>query len=284
MRLHKSCHRLLQGLLSDWNQPCIQPGSTLSPFRLHLQGGNLQHEDRFTPGSELQGSQTLPVGLSHAELDQLFASCLPKLAMAARRMMRNPQDSEDILQDGLLSAFENLDQFEGRSKFSTWLHTIVRNAAKMHVRKASSRPLCSLEHDSSDENGLLLENVIPDLQPNPEQICSQRERSRILRTILRELPSRYQCVIQLCDIEGLEGKDAAAKLGMSLNSLKTCLHRARRLVSRKIRHRCQPKDHYSPDQRPSDDLSARHPNFRCTTRSRSGRSNPASLSLSEVSL
>lgn len=219
-------------------------------------------EDRFTPGSEFQASQSLPVSLSDVELDELFASCLPKLAMAARKMMRSPEDSEDVLQDGLLSAFQNLDQFQGRSKFSTWLHSIVRNAAKMHVRKASSRPVCSLEQDQSDETDAALENVIADNQPNPEQICVRRERSRILKSALKELPPRYQYVIQLCDIEGMEGKDAAAALGVSLNSLKTCLHRARRLVSRKIRHGCLSQGRYSPDQRQLEKWPARRPNFR----------------------
>ena len=53
-------------------------------------------------------------------------------------MLRNPQDCEDALQEGLLLAFRNLNQFQGRSKFSTWLHSIVRNAARTHVRKRNA--------------------------------------------------------------------------------------------------------------------------------------------------
>jgi RNA polymerase sigma factor (sigma-70 family) len=222
----------------------------------------LPHEHRFTPGPESPISPFLPVNLTDAELDSLFSSCLPSLSRAASRMIRNAQDSEDALQDGLLSAFQNLHQFQGRSKFSTWLHSIVRNAAKMHLRASGSRVFCSLEQQLSGENESRLENLVPDFHPDPEQIAMRRERSRILRSALNELPPRYQSVIQLCDIEGMEGKDAAAALGISLNSLKTSLHRARRLVSRKIGRRFLSRQHYAPDAPKLEMCPPRQPNLR----------------------
>jgi DNA-directed RNA polymerase specialized sigma24 family protein len=55
--------------------------------------------------------------MSEAEVNELFAVCLPKLKKATRRMLRNEEDSEDALQDGLLLAFRKLHQFQGRSAF-----------------------------------------------------------------------------------------------------------------------------------------------------------------------
>jgi RNA polymerase sigma-70 factor (ECF subfamily) len=153
-------------------------------------------------------------------------------------MTRNTQDSEDVLQEGLLLAFRNLHQFQGRSKFSTWLHCIITNSAKMHARKRRSRPICSIEGERSGENSLALDRACVDRSPDPEEICTRKERSQILTATLEELPPVYKSVIRLCDIEGRTGRDVAEALGMTISALKTCLHRARRLLSQKIRKSC----------------------------------------------
>ena len=199
-------------------------------------------EEHCAPSFEIQRPPTLPINMDATELGELFASCMPRLAKTAKQIMRNSPDSEDVLQEGLLSAFQNLNQFQGRSKFSTWLHSIIRNAAKMHMRKMASRPLYSIERELADQNSFLAESAFPDTRPNPEESCAQEERSRILMTTLGDLPPIYQRVIQLCDIEGLGGRDAAETLGLSIPALKTCLHRARRSVSRRISQSRLPLD------------------------------------------
>lgn len=184
--------------------------------------------------STLEVAPFCPPEMAEFDVNDLFAACLPKLAKTARRLVRNAADSEDVLQECLLSAFKNLHQFEGRSKLSTWLHSIVRNKAKMHLRRASTNRCCSIEEKTSDQGELLLENAW-DLTIDAEQRCLENERSRILRAILTELPEKQRAVIWLCDIDGLEGRDAAARLGMSLSGLKTRLHRTRKLIAKRIR-------------------------------------------------
>jgi len=167
------------------------------------------------------------------DVEDLFAACMPRLAKTARRLVRNTEDSEDLLQDTLLSAFKNLHQFEGRSKFSTWLHSIVRNKAKMHLRKAGAHRCCSLE-EVSNEHGELLLDIAPAVNPDAEDACLTNERSEILRRIVMRLSPGHRLVIQLCDIEGLDGRAAAARLGLTISGLKTRLHRARKSVTRKL--------------------------------------------------
>jgi len=183
--------------------------------------------------------QTLPV--DHDELNQLFSSSMPKLLRTARQVLRHRQDSEDAVQEGLLSAFKNLHQFQGRSKFSTWLHTIIKNSAKMQARKNSAHPTFPIERELSDENNSVLEIACPDPSLDPEQTYVLRERSRILADTLGELPARYRAVIQLFDIDGLDGREAAEVLGLSLPGVKTSLHRARRLLTKKIRESYLPE-------------------------------------------
>jgi RNA polymerase sigma factor (sigma-70 family) len=194
-----------------------------------------------TPAREIPRPSVLPINMNNAELDQLFASCIPRLQRTARLMLRDPQDSEDAVQEGLLLAFRNLKQFQGRSSFSTWLHSILRNVARTHYRRKKCRPKCSLEEELSDEKGSRIEQHFLDPGLTPEQECELGERSRLLREVVQELPSRYAFAMQLCDVEGVEPRDASQILGISSCALKTCLFRARRITARRIHARfCPP--------------------------------------------
>ena len=186
--------------------------------------------------SEFQQTKALPANMTDAELNHLFASCMPRLKNTSRHLLRNCQDSEDAVQEGLLLAFKNLNQFEGRSKFSTWLHSIVTNAARTHVRKTKCRPQFSWE-EFCDQGELTVERVTVDPRPGPDERCERRERSRILLHVLQELPDRYQAVIRLCYVDGVDAKDAAEKLGITPATLKILLFRARGQVTRRIRDR-----------------------------------------------
>jgi len=84
-------------------------------------------------------------------LDVLFARNTRALYQTALRVLGNPEDAEEALQEGLLSAYRNLPRFERRSQFSTWLTRIVINAALMRRRSKRSRPAVSLDDWMSEE-------------------------------------------------------------------------------------------------------------------------------------
>ncbi len=172
------------------------------------------------------------------ELDQLFASCMPQLRRTAIRVLRNPQDSEDAVQEGLLLALRNLGQFEGRSSFSTWLHTIVKNAALTHARRMNCRPKCSLEEEVPEGIEPAGGQHFVDPGLSPEEECLRLERARILREVVKELPSRYAFAMRLCYFDGIDLKNAAQKIGVTVCALKTHLFRARRLAARRMREKC----------------------------------------------
>ena len=169
-------------------------------------------------------------------LDELFAPHMPQLYHAAALVLRHPQDSEDALQEGLLAAFCHLNQFEGRAKFSTWLHRIVINASLMKLRHRK-RELAIASIDQEFENGnLAFESLIPDQKRNPEEEYSELERSRILGELICDLPEIYRAVLQMCDIDGLMEKEAAQRLGKSLGVIKSRRHRGRRMVLRHLKY------------------------------------------------
>jgi serine protease Do len=129
--------------------------------------------------------------MTETKVIDLFASCLPMLRKAARRMFRNRQDSEDAVQDGLLLALRKLHQFQGRSTFSTWLHSIVRHSSRMHYRAATAHQTVSLEAELTDRRPFLHEFGLVETPPSPEDICIRKKRSGILRKATEELRARY---------------------------------------------------------------------------------------------
>ena len=160
-------------------------------------------------------------------LDTLFARYARPLYQTALRLLGNPEDAEDALQDGLLSAVRNLKRFEGRSKFSTWLTRIVINASLMQLRKQRARPTVSLEQEDPEQRELTLGSRIPDARPGPEEAYVRKERVAILDDSLKTLPPALQSALWLRDVEGLSTAEAARELGLSEGTVKSQLHRAR---------------------------------------------------------
>src|ERR1017187_6164132 len=107
-------------------------------------------------------------------LDTLFARNTRTLYQTAFRVLGNPEDAEEALQEGLLSAYRNLHRFEGRSQFSTWLTRIVINAALMRRRSKRARPAVSLD-DRPPDGELPLAERFADESPNPEQLYAGTE-------------------------------------------------------------------------------------------------------------
>jgi RNA polymerase sigma-70 factor, ECF subfamily len=176
----------------------------------------------------------LPRSGNPETLDDLFASSSSHLYKAAFRILSNPHDAEDAVQDSLLCAFRNLNQFHGRARFSTWLHRIAINSSLMRLRKRKCRREFPLEPVFTGE-----EPVAPGIDPrsddpNPEEQCARVEQRKILLEALLKLRGPFRTAIELCDLEGLPPKDAAQRLGVPLSTMKARLFRARRALKTTI--------------------------------------------------
>ncbi len=191
--------------------------------------------------------------MSELELpDRLFASWMPRLYRAAFRMLRNAEDSEDAMQDTLLSAFQHLDQFDGRAQLTTWMYAILLNTARAKLRKRSRSPeMCPLETECSSDQEHTFAVELVDSRPDPEQECERGEKARLLAESYEKLPALYRSAIWLCDVQELGEKEAARRLGLPLGTLKCRLHRARRLLSARAREACTIRSNlyrHSPDR------------------------------------
>jgi RNA polymerase sigma-70 factor, ECF subfamily len=166
-------------------------------------------------------------------LDTLFARNTRALYQTALRVLGNPEDAEEALQEGLLSAYRNLPRFEKRSQFSTWLTRIVINAALMRRRSKRARPAVSLDEVVS-EGELPLAERFADDGPNPEQLYAGTELGARMNKKLGEISPLLRTAFWLREIEGLSAEEAANVLGVSRNTLKARLWRARQELAARL--------------------------------------------------
>lgn len=156
-----------------------------------------------------------------------------RLLSVARRILRNEEDARDAVQEGFLSAFRALPEFNGHSRVATWLHRIVVNAALMKLRARGRRPEGSIEDllPRFREDGHHAE-PISDWGHSVERLLEQRETRVRLRAALEQLPDSYRTVVVLRDIEELSTQATADALGLTENAVKIRLHRARQALAR----------------------------------------------------
>jgi len=162
-----------------------------------------------------------------AALDTLFSQYRSHLYKTALRLCGNPEDAEDALQDGLLSAFRHLRDFQSRSQFSTWLTRIVINATLMRMRRRSRRVMISIDAAASNEDEFHLEDTLRDVAPDPETAHAEREVFELLRRRLQRLPRVYQEIVWLRGVQGFSTQEVANTLGVSPGTIKSAWHRAR---------------------------------------------------------
>ena len=144
----------------------------------------------------------------------------------AQHITQNREDAEDVMQDAFLKAYEKLDQFQGNSKFYTWLVRIAVNESLMRLRKRRTGKMVSIDEDVETEEGSVPRDLA-DWAPDPEQNYTQSELAEILRKTIQGLPQGFRIVFVLRDVEGLSTEETAETLGLSVPAVKSRLLRAR---------------------------------------------------------
>jgi RNA polymerase sigma-70 factor (ECF subfamily) len=170
---------------------------------------------------------------------QIFTCYTAKLHRTAFAILRNREDAEDAVQEGLCKAYRKLRSFEGRSSLSTWLTRIVINSALMIRRRKNSRPEASLDEILNGQPERLLHRIV-DKRPNPEQICTATETYGLLEKRVRQLSPGLRASIELCDLGGLSPADSIQALGIHKSAFKSRIFRARQKLADGLRQSLQP--------------------------------------------
>lgn len=150
----------------------------------------------------------------------------PKLYRLALRMLGDPLEAEDVLQESFIKAYKAIATFEGRSKISTWLYRITSNEALMRLRK--KRPaLVSVDEPLQLQEGETIPRQLEDWCCLPEEEFMTGEAMLQLDKAMDNLSPALKAAFVLRDLQGLSTQEAAETLEISDNALKTRLSRAR---------------------------------------------------------
>jgi RNA polymerase sigma-70 factor (ECF subfamily) len=182
-----------------------------------------------------------------AEFARLVETYYELIYRLAYKMLNDPQEAEDILQETFLKAYRYIDGFDGRSSLSTWLYRIATNEALMSLRRKK------LDTVSMDETLDTMEGEVEPVQIVdwcclPEAELMSAEAQARLNQAIEQLPATLRVVFVLRDIQGLSTREVAEVLSLSETAVKTRLSRAR------LRLREDLSDYYSEKLRDGKQL------------------------------
>lgn len=187
--------------------------------------GSGLHQTEQEVGTQQEPTRGLLVDRS-LELESLVLHDLAKFRSKAYQQLRNSHDAEDAVQDALVSAFEHLAEFEGRSLLSTWLTTIVVNAARLHVRRRLVK--APIDQQLGSENlPTALEETIADERPGPDEILARMELYRLMAELIKGLSPVLRKTIRHYYVDGMTAAEVAGMLDVPVGTVKARIWRAR---------------------------------------------------------
>lgn len=157
-----------------------------------------------------------------------------QLLRVALRVVGNPDDAEDVVQDSLLKAFIKLHTFRSDARLSTWLTSITINQARMLLRERGRARLEPIDYhvDSLSTSGK---------EASPASLAERWEWHELVRRAASRLKPKYRSVFVLRDFEDFSTAGAAKELGITVSTVKTHLHRARRVVRQELTKMVTPR-------------------------------------------
>ena len=159
-----------------------------------------------------------------------------RLYRAARAIVRDESEAEDVMQQAYVNAYSHLRQFDGRSQFSTWLTRIAIHEALARVRRQRRFTDMDMDADRTPDRGVAAPNTP---LPDPERLAFSREIGALVETAVDRLPDGAREVFVLRMVEGMNTAEVAAALDVSEAVVKTRLSRARAAVRRDLSGRLE---------------------------------------------
>jgi RNA polymerase sigma-70 factor (ECF subfamily) len=154
-----------------------------------------------------------------------------RIYRAARAILRDDKEAEDVMQQAYVNAYAHLRQFDKRAKFSTWLTKIAVNEALARARKQGRYE--PLESDTGNVETFMSASTAP----NPEHLAFSRELGALLEMAVEALVDGCREVFMLREIEGMSTIETAQVLGVSEDVVKTRLSRAKAALRRDLLER-----------------------------------------------
>lgn len=183
-----------------------------------------------------------------SEFDRLVHRCHRQAYNVAYRLTGNQADAEDLTQESFLRAYRFFDRYNRDMPFENWLYRIMSRVFIDELRKRPKIKTQSLDSplntSLSGDADILLE--IPDFVSNPEQMMLSESLEEYLQTALNSLPQEFRIAVILADIEGLSYEEIADSMNCSLGTVRSRLHRGRKLLRHNISQSKQQPNHGRP--------------------------------------
>jgi RNA polymerase sigma-70 factor (ECF subfamily) len=161
----------------------------------------------------------------HAAFEELVNRYEGKIFRIAQNITHDQAEAEDAMQDAFMKAYQHLKDFEGDSRFYTWLVRIAVNESLMRLRKR--RPNTFSLDEKIETEDAPIPRQIEDWGPSPEQRYAQSEMGTILTKVIEQLDPIYRVVFVLRDVAEISTEETAKMLGISVSAVKSRLLRGR---------------------------------------------------------
>jgi RNA polymerase sigma-70 factor (ECF subfamily) len=186
--------------------------------------------------------------------ERLVRAHVGRLHAVALRLLQNPADADEVVQEAFLSAYRNLPSFRGEARLETWLHRIVVNAALQRLRRRKHRIESVADAGHVSDSGVDATEVdVDELLPrfsengypehfsrpwvqNTEELATRAETREQVRRMIDKLPDNYRTVLILRDIEELDTSAVGELLELTPGTVKVRLHRARQALRNLLEH------------------------------------------------
>ncbi len=164
-----------------------------------------------------------------AALETLLARSAPQVRRFAQRMCQRDGDADDVLQDALFAASRDLAKFRGESSFSSWLFALARSACARRYRRALDKAGVAVPLDD-DAHGRSFSSQAR----GPDEELASHETATMLDEALAQLEESAREVLLLRDVEGLTAPEVSVVLGITVDAVKSRLHRARAALRERL--------------------------------------------------
>ena len=169
---------------------------------------------------------------NQASFEELISRYAAKAFSLATRFTKSQQDAEEVLQDVFVTVHRKINNFEGKSSFSSWLYRITVNASLMKLRKKRRDQTVSIE------------DMLPHVQDMPtskngeiadlDHLTYRSQLRTVLENAIRKLPEEYRPVFVLRDVDGLTNREVSKILNITVPAVKSRLHRSRLMLRRRL--------------------------------------------------
>jgi RNA polymerase sigma-70 factor (ECF subfamily) len=166
--------------------------------------------------------------------DMLVAKYQRRLMRLLSRIVHDPAEAEDVVQETFIKAYRALRHFRGDSAFYTWLYRIGINTAKNHLATQGRRALTSADADHEQAEGFNDGEHLRDIN-TPESMLASKQIAQTVNAAMDALPVDLRTAIALREIEGLSYEEISDIMACPIGTVRSRIFRAREVIAEKLR-------------------------------------------------